>query len=67
MICALPSDRGEKRGPLAGFGLCAGAIAAIALICGQAFGQQAIAPPKVTTSAVFVLNADTGQPVCTEI
>jgi hypothetical protein len=30
------------------------------LICGQAFGQQAIAPPKMTASAVFVLNADIG-------
>ena len=63
MICAPPSDREEKRGPLAGFALCAGAIAAIALIGGQAFGQQAIAPPKVTASAVYVLNADTGQPL----
>jgi D-alanyl-D-alanine carboxypeptidase len=63
MICVLPSDRGEKRGTLAGFALGAGAIAAVALICGQAFGQQAIAPPKVTASAVFVLNADTGQPL----
>jgi D-alanyl-D-alanine carboxypeptidase len=60
---ALPSDREEKRGPLAGFTLCAGAIAAIALIGDQAFGQQAIAPPKVTASAVYVLNADTGQPL----
>jgi hypothetical protein len=31
MICALPSDREEKRGPLAGFALCAGAIAAMTL------------------------------------
>jgi serine-type D-Ala-D-Ala carboxypeptidase (penicillin-binding protein 5/6) len=38
-------------------------IAAVALICGQAFGQQAIAPPKLTASAVFVLNADTGEPL----
>ena len=63
MICALPSDRGERRGPLAGFALRAGAIAACVLIGGQAFGQQPIAPPKVTASAVFVLNADTGQPL----
>jgi hypothetical protein len=39
------------------------AIAAVALICGQAFGQHAIDPPKVTASAVFVLNADTGEPL----
>ena len=61
MICALPSERGEKRGRLAGFALGAGAIAALVLFGGQAFGQQAIAPPNVTASAVFVLNADTGQ------
>jgi serine-type D-Ala-D-Ala carboxypeptidase (penicillin-binding protein 5/6) len=61
MICALPSGRQEKRGPLAGFTLRAGAIAAVALISGHAFGQQAIAPPEVTASSVFVLNADTGQ------
>jgi D-alanyl-D-alanine carboxypeptidase len=59
----LPSDRREKRGPLGSFALRAGAIAAVALICGQAFGKQAIDPPKVTASAVFVLNADTGQPL----
>lgn len=61
MICALPSERGEKRGRLAGFALGAGAIAALVLFGGQAFGPQAIAPPNVTASAVFVLNADTGQ------
>jgi hypothetical protein len=63
MICAPPADRGEKRGPLTGFALNAGAIAAVALIWSQAFGQQAIAPPEVTASSVFVLNADTGQPL----
>ena len=44
-----PSDRGS----LGSFALRAGAIAAVALICGQAFGQPAIDPPKVTASAVF--------------
>ena len=48
-----PSDRGEERGSLGSFALRAGAIAAVALICGQAFGQPAIDPPKVTASAVF--------------
>lgn len=38
-----------------------GAIAAVLLIGGPAFGQDAMAPPKVTASAVYVLNADTGQ------
>jgi serine-type D-Ala-D-Ala carboxypeptidase (penicillin-binding protein 5/6) len=63
MIFAPTSDRGEKRGPLPGFALRAAAIAAVALISGHAFGQDAIAPPKVTASAVFVLDADTGQPL----
>jgi serine-type D-Ala-D-Ala carboxypeptidase (penicillin-binding protein 5/6) len=63
MICVPPADRGEKRGPLAGFALNAGAIAAVALIWSQPFGQQAIAPPEVTASSVFVLNANTGQPL----
>lgn len=53
--CALPSDREEKLGPLAGFALRASAIAAVALVSGQALGQPAIAPLKVTASAVFVL------------
>ena len=43
--------------------LRAGAIAAVALISAHAFGQEAIAPPQVTASSVFVLNADTGQPL----
>jgi len=46
---------------LAGF--IAGGIAASALIAGQASGQQALAVPKVTATSVFVLNADTGQPL----
>jgi D-alanyl-D-alanine carboxypeptidase (penicillin-binding protein 5/6) len=60
MIRALPSDRG-KRGLMARSALRAAAIAAVALISGHAFGQEAIAPPQVTASSVFVLNADTGQ------
>jgi serine-type D-Ala-D-Ala carboxypeptidase (penicillin-binding protein 5/6) len=36
-------------------------IAALALICGSALGEDAMAPPKVTASSVYVLNADTGQ------
>ncbi|MGA8157148.1 MAG: serine hydrolase [Rhodoplanes sp.] len=44
-------------------GSIAGVIAASALVAGQAFGQQALAAPKVTATSVFVLNADTGQPL----
>jgi D-alanyl-D-alanine carboxypeptidase len=38
-------------------------IVASALVAGQASGQQALAAPKVTATSVFVLNADTGQPL----
>ena len=37
------------------------ALAATLLIGGHAFGQAAKAPPEVTASSVFVVNADTGQ------
>jgi len=37
------------------------ALAATLLIGGQAFAQAAKAPPEVTASSVFVVNADTGQ------
>src|SRR5262249_9215689 len=42
------------------FGLAA-LIAAIMLA--NAFAQEALAPPQVTASSVYVLNADTGQPL----
>ena len=61
MPCALPFGRREKRDTFTGFAVGAAAIAAVALISGQAFGQGAIAPPQVTASSVYVLNADTGQ------
>jgi len=43
-----------------------GAVAGLALIGGQAVGQgaphqEALAPPPVTASSVFVMNAETGQ------
>lgn len=44
-------------------GLVATGIAASALIAGQAAWQGASAAPKVTATSVFVLNADTGQPL----
>ncbi len=37
------------------------ALTAALLICGHAFGQQVAAPPEVTASSVFVVNADTGE------
>lgn len=40
---------------------CAGALAAAALIGWQAQAREAMAPPEVTASAVYVLNADTGK------
>lgn len=36
-------------------------LAVLALLGGQAVGEAAIAPPQVTASSVYVLNADTGQ------
>jgi len=63
MICGRPSDRREKRGLTSRVTLRAGAIAALLLFGAQAFAQQAIAPPQVTASSVFVVNADTGQPL----
>jgi D-alanyl-D-alanine carboxypeptidase (penicillin-binding protein 5/6) len=43
--------------------LHAGALAALALLCGLAFATEVKPPPKVSASAVFVLNADTGEPL----
>ena len=43
--------------------LCVGALAVAAFIGWQAQAQEAMAPPEVTASSVFVLNADTGQPL----
>jgi len=37
------------------------ALTAVLLIGGHAFAQQVLAPPEVTASSVFVVNADTGQ------
>ena len=66
----------ERRKARAGH--IASAVAAVLLICGpafaeqtfagQAFSQQAMdqqimAPPEVTATSVFVLNADTGRPL----
>lgn len=59
-----PPAARDSHWPFARFGLLAGALAAVALLCcGHAVAQETIAPPKVTASAVYVLNADTGQPL----
>jgi D-alanyl-D-alanine carboxypeptidase (penicillin-binding protein 5/6) len=44
----------------ASIALRAGAVAATMLIGAQAFGRDGIAPPPVTASSVFAINADTG-------
>jgi serine-type D-Ala-D-Ala carboxypeptidase (penicillin-binding protein 5/6) len=61
MIRGGPVARKKGQRPPVGVALRAGAIAVVALISGQAFGQDAGAPPQVTASSVFVINADTGQ------
>jgi D-alanyl-D-alanine carboxypeptidase (penicillin-binding protein 5/6) len=50
-----------KRSNWLSAGIVAGVVTVYALIGGQAFGQQAKAPPEVTATSVFVMNADTGQ------
>jgi len=61
MISFLTFNSRHRRGALACFGLGAALIAAIMLA--NAFAQEALAPPQVTASSVYVLNADTGQPL----
>jgi len=63
MIRTLRSGQVEKRLSPARFALRAGTIALAILIGAPVFGQEATAPPEVTASSVFVLNADTGQPL----
>ena len=46
---------------LVSLALHAGAVVAAILIGAQALGRDGVAPPQVTASSVFVLNADTGQ------
>jgi serine-type D-Ala-D-Ala carboxypeptidase (penicillin-binding protein 5/6) len=62
MISFLTFNSRHRRGALACFGLGAALIAAIMLVS-NAFAQEALAPPQVTASSVYVLNADTGQPL----
>ena len=63
MISFLTSNSRHRRGALACFGLGAALIAPIMLVSGCAFAVAALAPPQVTASSVYVLNADTGQPL----
>src|SRR5215813_7454572 len=62
MISFLTSNSRHRRGALACFGLGAALIAPTMLVS-NAFAQEALAPPQVTASSVYVLNADTGQPL----
>jgi serine-type D-Ala-D-Ala carboxypeptidase (penicillin-binding protein 5/6) len=63
MISRLTSNSRHRRGALAGFELGAALIAALVLVSSCAFAQEGIAPPRVTASSVYVVNADTGQPL----
>jgi D-alanyl-D-alanine carboxypeptidase (penicillin-binding protein 5/6) len=63
---SLSASRDRRTRLSALVGLVASIFAALALIGGQAFGQgganqEALAPPSVTASSVFVMNAETGQ------
>ena len=50
------------RHPLARI-VCAAAFTAMVLFAWQASAETPLAPPKVSAASVFVLNADTGQPL----
>jgi serine-type D-Ala-D-Ala carboxypeptidase (penicillin-binding protein 5/6) len=52
-----------RGGTLSALLFAARVIAAAALVRCQAFAQEALAPPPVTASSVYVVNADTGQPL----
>jgi D-alanyl-D-alanine carboxypeptidase (penicillin-binding protein 5/6) len=62
---SLSASRDRRTRLSALLGLVASIFAALTLIGGQAFGQganqEALAPPPVTASSVFVMNAETGQ------
>jgi D-alanyl-D-alanine carboxypeptidase (penicillin-binding protein 5/6) len=51
------------RGTLSALLFRAGVIAAAVLVHCHAFAQEALAPPPVTASSVYVVNAETGQPL----
>lgn len=48
-------------------GLIVAVIAASAFVASQGFGQRTLVAPKVTATSVFVLNADTGQPLYVKV
>ncbi len=60
-VSSLSTNPGRRKRHKARTGLIAGAIAAAALIGGQALAQAVKAPPDVSATSVFVVNADTGQ------
>ena len=63
MIRVPHSEPTATRGAARRLALHAALIVAVAPFPAQALAQEAIAPPKVTASSVFVVNADTGQPL----
>jgi D-alanyl-D-alanine carboxypeptidase (penicillin-binding protein 5/6) len=63
MMSPLPTSQRKDNGLFARLASFAGAIAAAALILGHALAQGAKAPPPVTAKSIYVVNADTGQPL----
>src|ERR1700757_1728591 len=63
MISCLTFNSRHRHGALAGFEVGVALMAALVLVSSCAFAQEAIAPPRVTASSVYVVNADTGQPL----
>ena len=61
MISLPTANPAHKRHHLSRFAFYAASGAALALLGAPAFGQEPIAPPQVTASSVYVINADTGQ------
>lgn len=61
MISCLTFNSRHRRGALAGFEVGVALMAALVLVSSCAFAQEAIAPPRVTASSVYVVNADTEQ------
>jgi serine-type D-Ala-D-Ala carboxypeptidase (penicillin-binding protein 5/6) len=62
MIAVLPFAQKKRCGLFARLAAAAYLIA-VTFLLSHAFGEQAIAPPQLTASSVYVANADTGQPL----
>jgi D-alanyl-D-alanine carboxypeptidase len=63
MIPALHSGQKQRHRLFAGLTVVGYLIATVAYVSSFAFGREAIAPPQVTATSVYVVNADTGQPL----